>query len=340
MSKNGIDDLTIKLYDNENSKEEYYPLIFRFREVEKVKTIREHKGKSKLSILDDYIVIDLETTGLDPGYDDIIEIGALKVSNGNIIEKFNTLINPLYEISEFTTKLTGITNEMLKDAPDLKSALPSLLSFIGPSIVLAHNANFDVNFLYDKCMDNLCIPFTNDFVDTMRISRRLFKEIKSHRLKKLIKQFGLEGKVQHRALGDCLCVYNLYEFMKKHIIENSIDISSKLKRKRNHKHFRASDIISSNTEFDENNLFYKKVCVFTGKLEKFTRKKAMQFVVDLGGIVADSVTKQTNYLILGNNEYCKTIKSGKSNKQKKAEEYILKGQDLKIISEKLFYDML
>ena len=85
---------------------------------------------------------------------------------------------------------------------------------------------------------------------------------------------------------------------------------------------------------------YQKVCCFTGKLENLQRKDAMQLVVDLGGIVANSVTKKTNYLILGNNDYCPTIKDGKSSKQKKAEKLKLSGQDIDIISENTFYEML
>ena len=81
------------------------------------------------------------------------------------------------------------------------------------------------------------------------------------------------------------------------------------------------------------------VC-FTGTLEKFPRKEALQIVTNLGGIPTDSVTRNTNILVLGNNDYCSSIKDGKSSKQKKAEELILKGHDIIIVSEKSFYDML
>ena len=85
---------------------------------------------------------------------------------------------------------------------------------------------------------------------------------------------------------------------------------------------------------------YGRVVVFTGALEKMTRKEAMQLVADLGGINADSVTKKTNFLVLGNNDLCSSIKDGKSSKHKKAEKYILGGADLSIIPENVFYDML
>lgn len=85
--------------------------------------------------------------------------------------------------------------------------------------------------------------------------------------------------------------------------------------------------------------FTNKHCVFTGKLEKMIRKDAMQLVVNVGGILDNSVTKKTNYLILGNNDYCSSIKDGKSSKHKKAEKYKLEGQDIEIIDEDTFYNL-
>lgn len=102
----------------------------------------------------------------------------------------------------------------------------------------------------------------------------------------------------------------------------------------------ARDIVGDSSKFDENNPLFGKIVVFTGTLERMTRRDAMQVVADLGGINGDTVTKKTNYLVLGNNDMCASIKDGKSTKQKKAEKYILDGADLAIISEDVFYDML
>ena len=102
----------------------------------------------------------------------------------------------------------------------------------------------------------------------------------------------------------------------------------------------ARDIIPQTEDFDETHPLYNKVCVFTGVLEKMERKKAMQIVANLGGVCGDSVTNKTNYLILGNNDYCKSIKGGKSSKQKRAEELKIKGNDIEVISEDVFYDLI
>lgn len=93
------------------------------------------------------------------------------------------------------------------------------------------------------------------------------------------------------------------------------------------------------TQPNENSPLFDKVFVFTGTLERMTRKEAMQLVVDHGGQCGDGVNKKTNYLVLGNNDYCTTIKDGKSTKQKKAEQFKLSGADTEIISENVFYDM-
>ena len=105
----------------------------------------------------DYVVFDLETTGLDYSNNEILEIGAVKIRNGEIIETFNTLIKPMkVEISDFITDLTGISNEMVKDAPTIKELFPKILEFLGntkDTVIVAHNANFDVGFLKQNAND-------------------------------------------------------------------------------------------------------------------------------------------------------------------------------------------
>lgn len=302
------------------------------------KTSRENKGKSHLAFISDYVVLDLETTGLDPTYDEIIEIAAIKFSNGEKVSEFTTLVKPDNRIDEYITQLTGITNDMVKDAPKIHKVLPDLMGFLGDSVVIAHNANFDINFLYDNNMSCFNEPFTNDFIDTMRISRRLFKDIR-HRLIDLANEFGISADVQHRAMADCEITQKVYEYMREYCVLNNIDNTSLLKISHG-KGFDLKELKPEVEEFDDSHPIYGMSVCFTGTLEKFQRKEALQIVTNLGGVPADSVTKNTNFLVLGNNDYCSSIKDGKSNKHKKAEELILKGHDLTIISEKAFYDML
>ena len=324
---------------------------------------REQKGKSLIDFPKDYCVIDIETTGLDPKYDEIIEVSALKIRDNKVIEKYTSLVKPeqriivygeeidsfieegrrVKYIDDFIAELTGITNQMLHDAPSIDEVLTSFNKFIGNDILIGHNINFDINFLYDNCINNMKEPLINNFIDTLRLSRKVLPELKHHRLDDLIKYFHKETRNQHRALNDCSLTNEIYKELESLIKEKygSLDaFKEQCKKYSSTKSLRAKDIIAQTTEFNEEHPLFGKVCVFTGTLEKMQRKDAMQIVVNLGGICGDKVTSRTNFLILGNNDYCKTIKDGKSNKQKMAERLKIEGNDIEIISENVFYDYI
>lgn len=308
---------------------------------------KRNKGKSLLEFPNEYVVIDVETTGLNPSYDFIIELSAVKIKNNAIIDTFSTLVKPdevLYEdespnkyyVDDFITELTGITNEMLKNAPCISDVLEQFLSFVGNNIIIGHNVNFDINFIYDDTLEILNRDFSNDFVDLLRISRKVFPDFEDHKLSTLADNFKVEVERSHRAEDDCITTFKCFEFCRNYVEKNQIDIQPYYVGK----HLNLNEIHANVTEFDEVHPLYKKHVVFTGTLEKMSRKDAAQIVANFGGILENGVTKKTNYLVLGNNDYCKTIKDGKSTKQKKAETLILKGQDLQIIPEDIFYELI
>jgi len=301
--------------------------------------IRKFKGKSLAKDLAEYTVIDIETTGLSTEYDEIIEIGALKIKDGQVIDSYSQLVKPKYRIDEFITKLTGITNEMVADKPKFIDIGMDFVNFIGNSILLGQNVNFDINFLYDRIYRDLNMHLENDFVDILRFSRKLFPELKNRKLKTVAKHLNIESITSHRAIADCEVTYKCYEEQLK-IIKN-METTPELLFKKKHSHtLDAKDIVATTNQFDQNHILYNSVCAFTGKLEKMPRKEAMQLVVNIGGKCGNSLTKSTNFLIVGNFDYWSGIKNGKSSKQKKAEKYILEGQDLKVIPEDVFYDMV
>lgn len=176
---------------------------------------RPQKGRSLRVLTDTYIALDLETTGLNPSTSEIIEIGAIRYENGERVDFFQTFVNPRILISPFITKLTGITNEMVSDAQTIDVILPRLLSYIGNSVLVGHNVNFDVNFLYDNCIRHLNIPFTNDFIDTMILSRKFFKSFENHKLVTLANNFKICETTEHRALSDAEVTASCYEHIKK-----------------------------------------------------------------------------------------------------------------------------
>jgi len=297
---------------------------------------RSEKGNSLLTFADSYVAFDLETTGLDPTYNEIIEIAAVKVENNEVVSQYHSLVKPQNPVDEYITWLTGITNEMLESAPDIESVLPELFEFIGDAVVVAHNANFDVNFLYDKGKLYLDKPFTNSFIDTMRLSRNLYKTEKHHRLKDLVTRFGIADQTAHRAMDDTMQTIACYNYMREYATTNAIEL-----KPASHNHSRmAADIKATTTDFDETTAVFGKTFVFTGTLEKMVRRDAMQLVANMGGLCADRVTKDTNYLVLGNLAYSKSIKDGKSSKQKSAEKLQRAGNDIEVISENVFYEMI
>lgn len=306
--------------------------------------LRDGKGWNLLTSADDYVCVDLETTGLDPTSCQIIEIGAVKMESGVEVSRFSQLINPGEPIDPFITKLTGITNDMLRGQPEIEEILPKFLDWVGDSLIVGHNVNFDVNFLYDNTERTAGHPFSNDFVDTMRLSRKLYPEERHHRLVDLIRRFGIADSEEHRALSDALQTARCYEYIKQ-IVEAKGIVFDNEERRHGSGHaplFRGTSelirIAPRDMAPDPN--FSDQVFVFTGTLKKMLRKDAQQAVLNLGGIIGNSVTKKTNFLVIGTTEYCGSLKGDKSSKWLKAEKLQLEGNDLSIISEDVFYEML
>lgn len=136
---------------------------------------RKLKGNSLLEWVDNYVLVDIETTGLSPKENDIIEIGAIKVRQNKIIDKYESLIKIDYKLNPFITRLTGITNEMLKEGKELEKVLDEFINFTGSDIIMGHNVNFDINFIYDKCEKYLDTYLKNDFIDTMKIAKNCYQ---------------------------------------------------------------------------------------------------------------------------------------------------------------------
>lgn len=293
-----------------------------------------NKGKMLLCFPENCCVVDVETTGLDTEYSEIIEIGAIRIRDGEPRDRFTSIVKPSEPIDEFIEKLTGITNEMLEKAYPLSRVLPVFRDFLADDIIVGHNVHFDINFLYDGCEDLGLAPISNDFVDTMRIARILLPDLPHHRLRDLCDYYQIINKRAHRAVNDCEATHKILRKLQAAANETSIDLSAHKKRK-----LHAADITTNNSDFDESHPLYGKQCVFTGAM-RIQRKDAMQIVCDLGGKCADTVTKKTDFLIIGDAEYRDCSTGKKTGKMEKAETLILKGADLTILSESAFFDLI
>ena len=286
-------------------------------------------------IINDYCVLDTETTGLSAYYNEIIEIGILKVRGNKIVDQYSQLIQPEEEIDSFITRLTGITNEMVAGMPSIMDVKDTVLSFIGDDIILGHNTSFDIRFLTEGFQQQI----ENPYMDTMQFARKVYPELKHHRLSDLSEYLNLSNN-QHRTISDCITTKELYDAIKSTMSEKGLRIEDLWVGANGKKGIDISTVVPTTVEIDEDSFFYGRHVVFTGKLEKMVRKDAMQIVVNLGGILDNSVCKQTNYLILGSTDYNASLRGEKSSKHKKAEKLKLEGQDIEIIDELTFYDII
>ena len=154
------------------------------------------------SLDDTFVVFDIETTGLSKETESITEIGAVKVVDGKIIDRFSTFVNPERPIPAEITKLTGITNEMVADAPVITEILPRFLEFCQDAVLVAHNANFDTGFIRLNAERKCGIEVKNTVLDTLELSRSLLPELKKHKLDIVCEQLGVSLEGHHRAVND------------------------------------------------------------------------------------------------------------------------------------------
>ena len=159
-------------------------------------------GNANMALDEEYVAFDLETTGLYR-QDTIIEIGAVRMRNGEEVERFQSFVNPKRKLHPFTSGLTGITDDMLRDAPLLEQVLPQFKEFVGDSVLVAHNADFDVNFVRRACED-LGITWQMTSVDTCTIAQCLLQDLHKFTLDVVAKHFDMADFNHHRAGDDAL----------------------------------------------------------------------------------------------------------------------------------------
>lgn len=173
------------------------------------------KGNSIREKLANYTVIDLETTGKYITSCEIIEMSAVKVRFGKVVDTFSTLVKPKGVLPQEVVKLTGITSDMLKSAPLITESIDDYVNFIGNDVILGHNITaFDSNLIYDAYYSCSGSKFSNDMLDTYHYARCCDIEVSDYRLVTLAKYFNIENNNAHRALNDCLVNFECYEALK------------------------------------------------------------------------------------------------------------------------------
>lgn len=159
------------------------------------------QGCKAQDIRGSFVVLDIETTGFSPTEDKIIEIGAVKICNGKIVDTFSTFVNPNRNIPYKIQELTGINPSMVENAPKIEEIIEEFIGFAGDSVLVAHNASFDISFIRKVCTD-MNIQLDNAIMDTIPLAKFLFPELKRYKLDIVAKHLGINLENHHRAIDD------------------------------------------------------------------------------------------------------------------------------------------
>ena len=215
-----------------------------------------------------YVVFDFETTGLSARYDKIIEFGAVRITHGSISERIDLFVNPERKIPQKIVNITKITDDMVKDAPTIKEALPKILEFIGDSILVTHNASFDIAFLNQALIDLGQEPIKNGVVDTLALSRYAFPESRSHTLGALCRRLDViydEDKA-HRAHEDAYFLSEVWQALLVQLTKENLHLKhselSKLElKKESIVHLRPKHVIALAKNLDGLKDLYRLVSI-------------------------------------------------------------------------------
>lgn len=170
----------------------------------------------------EYCVFDLETTGISHITEKITEIGIIKIKNGEVIDTFETFVNPEKPIPEEVVNVTHITDDMVKNAEAIDKIMPKVLEFMGDSVLVAHNADFDIGYMKYNC-EQLGLPFNNTHIDTLRLAKAIFPEFSRYKLGFIADKLGIKVDVAHRALDDVKTLVAVF----KEMIERAKDRNAK-----------------------------------------------------------------------------------------------------------------
>lgn len=176
----------------------------------------DRRGKQLREYVADYVVYDLETTGMSPGSDSIIEISAVKVAEHQVTDTFSMLVNPGRPIPYGATAINGITDEMVENEPDISVVFPLFIDFIGDMALVGHNIHcFDMKYIWRVAETLYGKTVSNDYIDTLPMARKKLPALAHHRLVDIAAHYHISTEGAHRALADCMMNQKCYELMAK-----------------------------------------------------------------------------------------------------------------------------
>ncbi len=174
-------------------------------------------------MIKDYVAFDLETTGMSAERNEIIEIGAVKVEGGKVVDRFSSFVNPHQPIPPEIVRLTGISDDMVKDAADAAFVVPEFVRFSEGYMLVGHNLMFDFTFTRISA-SRLGLPFEHEGVDTLKVARKVLSDLPSRSLGSLCDHYGIVNAAAHRAYHDALATAKLYQTLGHYFEESDPDI--------------------------------------------------------------------------------------------------------------------
>ena len=286
--------------------------------------------KDNSKFLPDYTVVDVETTGFNYRKDRIIQFGAVKVRNHQIVDTLNFLANPGIPIPDEASKVNGITNEMVEGMPGFTEHINEVLAFISSDILLSHNAPFDKGFIEYQFGETL----PNRWLDTLSYAKEYYPYSSNYKLGTLYKDLMQEEPENaHDALADCKMTAKVFEAITEYagdngrlihwqMIDNPVLYCYELPKRE----FVSSCTASSDMPF------YKKHVVFTGIIPGMVRRQAIQAVINQGGDYGHQLRQKTSFLVTG--------KGANEEMIKQAEMGVLPDNPIKILSAEEFKQLI
>jgi len=295
----------------------------------------------------DFVTIDFETATTDR--DSPCEIGLTFVKDNQIVDTKSWLIKPMYdEFDYFNTLIHGIRPEQVANEPEFDTLWHDIKPLIENQFLIAHNAGFDISVLR-RTLQSYQLPFpTLTYSCSYIFSKKVWQGLPSYDLKSLCRLNSIDIN-HHRAasdskataelalrafaLAEVTCCDDFPEKLKTSIGQLYNGGYKPCETKRTYKTRDLSNIIGDSSKHNPDSIFYGRTIVFTGTLSSMVRAEAQQAIADIGGIIGGNVTKETDFLIVGQQDYRVVGEDGMSNKQEKAVKLIEKGAPLEIISE-------
>lgn len=266
-----------------------------------------------------YVVLDLETTGLSRQKDEVVEIGLMQVKDGQAVDTFTSLVNPGCPIPAAASRVNGIYDADVEDAPKLDALMPRILDELQGKVVVGYNVTFDLGFIR-RAASAMQRVMTIEYIDVLYLARDVFPDLPDHKLATVVEYLGLQTQ-EHRALSDVQLTYQIFEICKERMLERYEAIRQKKKEEKNKADAEREARFADSPLLD-------KTFAFTGVFQS-DRLELEAMVGKVGAVLKNSVSRKLNYLVVGDlSDY-----DDGTGKLTMAETFIAEGHPIQLITE-------